>query len=578
MRGVISKRTVMVLAIVSAISLVALAILQYRWITQLGASERGLLNASLERGMRNFRDDFSAELTALVETTIRGPERAPEALAARFRSATGGMRYPQAVKTLYLSQGTTLLQVTPSKLSPVEWPNYLRGAHEKLLKPDHNGPPMRPFWNETPPAIGLPRNPNPPGRRGEGPPPPRPRPPPPREEGRPEQSETPSGDDDRVPHPKLSPSWIIFEFDTDYIRGRIIPSLVAKHLGSGYDVELVSNGEGAPARHITEPDASIGLLELHLEPPTQERRGGGRRGPEQEKKQRPHRPPVAPLFETPRFQLLVKHQSGSLDLQVAGVRNRNMAITAGVLLIMAFSSAALVVALNRAEQLNRMQMDFVAGVSHELRTPLAVIRSAGENLADGVVASDKQIRKYGALVRDEGKRLSTMVEQILRFAGVESGRAPYTFLPLSPELLVDRALQEAQSVLTNVQVEKNVEPGLPSVMADEAALSHCLQNLLGNAVKYGDGKWVKVEVMRKGNEVEFAIVDRGPGIDPSDKANLFDPFYRGKKAVSEQVHGLGIGLSLVKRVAESHGGRVDVANLVEGGARFSVLIPVEPNN
>ena len=579
MRGVITKRTVMVLAIVSAISLVALAILQYRWITQLGASERALLNASLERGMRNLRDEFAAELTSIVESTMRGPERAPEMMAARFRAASAAMRYPQALKTVYLSQGTTLLQVTPSKLNPVAWPSYLHHLHQELLEPDSSGPPIRPFWNETPSAIGLPRNPNPPGRGGDRPPPPRPASPsPPREDGPPEESQGPRGHNDPPPPLKRAPSWIIFEFDTDYIRGQIVPGLVAKHLGSGYDVEWVSNGEGAPIRHITQPDASIGLLEFHLEPPPQQRPGGGRSGPELEQKQRPRRPPVAPLFATPRFQLLVKHQSGSLDLQVAGVRNRNMAITAAVLLIMALSSAALVVALNRAEQLNRMQLDFVAGVSHELRTPLAVIRSAGENLADGVVASDKQIRKYGALVRDEGKRLSGMVEQILRFAGVESGRAPYTLLPLSPEQLVDRALQEAQSVLSNVQVEKNVELGLPNVMADEAALSHCLQNLLGNAVKYGDGKWVKVEVMRHGKEVEFAVVDRGPGIDPSDKANLFDPFYRGKKAVSEQVHGLGIGLSLVKRVAESHSGRVDVANLAGGGARFSVFIPVEPHN
>jgi signal transduction histidine kinase len=273
--------------------------------------------------------------------------------------------------------------------------------------------------------------------------------------------------------------------------------------------------------------------------------------------------------------LRVKHQAGSLDLEVAGARHRNLAITCAALLLMALSSAALVVFLRRAEELNRMQMDFVAGVSHELRTPLAVIRSAGENLADGVVAADKT-SNYGALVRDEGRRLSSMVEQILRFAGVESGRAPYTFAAVPVARLIDRAIDDSSAALENVVVEKQIEDALPNVIADEASISHCLQNLLGNAVKYGDGKWVKVEAARHGSFVEFAVADRGPGVDPSEKRSVFNPFFRGKRAIDNQIHGLGIGLSLVRRVAETHGGSVAVTNQPLGGARFSLLIPVEP--
>jgi signal transduction histidine kinase len=552
-RGAITKPALVALGIVSALSLVALAGLQYRWIAQLGTSERALLDASIERGMRNFREDFNGELSTLVGRTMRGAERTPEAFEERFLSAAASIHHPQMIRALYLSgQDNRLLRVTNSGLAPVEWPGFLKPLADQLRHPD-DGPPPRPFWNENPPAVALPRSPGPP--RG-----------PPEERSGPPSAPFQEDRDSRRPPRNDQPGeWAVFEFDSDYIVNRVLPDLIGKHLGAGYQVEVVSVTDQSHrlfGPEIEHPDAEAGFFEVRIERP--EHREGGP----------PHEPPQAPLFETSRWQLRVKHQSGSLELEVAGARHRNLAVTSALLLLMALSITALLIWLRRAEELNRMQLDFVAGVSHELRTPLSVIRSAGENLADGVVASDK-IRHYGALVRDEGRRLSNMVEQILRYAGVESGRAPYTFTPVSPSALIAQALEGSVAALKGIAVEQQVGAGLPNVMADEASISHCIQNLLGNAIKYGDGKWVKVEALRNGDFVEFAVTDRGPGVDPADKQNIFDPFFRGKKAIDDQVHGLGIGLSLVKRIAEAHGGRAEVRNLPQGGARFSLLIPVE---
>ena len=551
MRGAITKPALLVLAIVSALSLVALAGLQYRWVAQLGASERALLDASIERGLRNFREEFNGELSNLVGRTMRGTERSPEAFAERFQSAASSIQHPRMVRALYLTaSGIQLTRVAGSGTEIVEWPVYLRPLFDQLKQPD-DGPPPRPFWNENPPAIALPRSPGPPHHPGEE----GPLPPPFREDR-----------DGRQPPRNDQPGqWVIFEFDPDYIFNRMMPDLIAKHFGPGYQVEVVSALDQSHALFgsaIDHPDAGTGFFELRIERPEQ-REGGP-----------PQEPPQPPQFETPRWQLRVKHQSGSLDREVAGARQRNLAVTSALLLLMALSITALFIWLRRAEELNRMQLDFVAGVSHELRTPLSVIRSAGENLADGVVGMDK-VRHYGALVRDEGKRLSSMVEQILRFAGVESGRAPYTFTPVSPSALIARAVEDSGNALDGVNVEQQIAPGLPNVMVDAASISHCLQNLLGNAIKYGDGKWVKLEALRKGDFVELAVTDRGPGIDPADQRYIFDPFFRGKKAIDDQVHGLGIGLSLVKRVAEAHGGRADVRNVPRGGALFSLLIPLE---
>src|SRR6185295_19784942 len=100
----------------------------------------------------------------------------------------------------------------------------------------------------------------------------------------------------------------------------------------------------------------------------------------------------------------------------------------------------LVISTRRAQHLAQQQMEFVSAVTHELRTPLAVIRSAGENLADGVIDERGQVQRYGALIAGEGRRLTEMVEQVLEFAGAQSGRKNYELRPLEPERVIDDAL------------------------------------------------------------------------------------------------------------------------------------------
>lgn len=549
-RGAITKRAVLLLAIASAISLAALAVLQYRWIAQLGTSERALLRASLERGARNFREEIDGELSNLTDRTVRGQERTIEAAGERFQSAAASIEHPRMIRALYLAgDGGRLMRVTPGAgPAASEWPTYLSPLREQLGEPG-DGPPPRPFWNEDPPAIVLPLAPDP-----------RPR---------------PEADDDRRPPPPRG--WVIFEFDANYLKNQLWPALIAKHFGSGFDVEVVSTADLTRpllGQTIEHADVETGFFEMRIEHPD---RGRPPPPPRAREGPRPRRdPPQAPLFESARYQLRVRHPATGGSLDAEGARFRNLAVTFAVLLMMALSIAALVISLRRAEDLNRMQLDFVAGVSHELRTPLSVIRTAGENLADGVVAGDKT-RSYGALVRDEGRRLSNMVEQILRFAGVESGRSLYTFTPVSPAELVDRALADSAAILEKVEVEKQIGEGLPNVLADAPVFSHCLQNLIGNAIKHGGGTRIGIEATQSGDGfVEFSVTDPGPGFDASERRHLFDPFFRGKRAIRDQVRGLGIGLSLVKRVAEAHGGRVDAKNLPQGGARFSISIPVAP--
>ena len=190
----------------------------------------------------------------------------------------------------------------------------------------------------------------------------------------------------------------------------------------------------------------------------------------------------------------VVHHGGSLDALVGQTRRRNLGVSFGVLAVLAVSLAVLLVSTRRAQRLATLQMDFVAGVSHELRTPLSVIRSAGENLADGLVSNGEQVRRYGGVVRDEGQRLSQMVEQILGFAGMQSGRAAYDFRPTEIQPVIARALSACEPEIraSGCVVETDVPADLPMVAADATSLAHCLSNLLdqrGHARRRGRDGW-----------------------------------------------------------------------------------------
>lgn len=293
-----------------------------------------------------------------------------------------------------------------------------------------------------------------------------------------------------------------------------------------------------------------------------------------------HRPFTSSLDNEGGWQLLVKHRAGSLDAAVANVRRRNLSISFGVLLLLAGSVGFIVLSSRRAERLAKQQMEFVAGVSHELRTPLAVICSAAENLADGVIDSREQIKRYGGLIRDEGRRLSGMVEQVLEFAGAQSGRKTYELRPTDLNQVIEDAVAAChmQLVEGGFELETNLASNGIRVNADAAALSRAIQNLLSNAMKYSGGsRWIGLNVktvQRDGSEaIQIKVSDQGLGIQPSELPHIFEPFYRGKEVVASQIHGNGLGLSLVKHIVDAHQGEVTVESVVKQGSQFNLILP-----
>src|ERR1035438_6904398 len=149
---------------------------------------------------------------------------------------------------------------------------------------------------------------------------------------------------------------------------------------------------------------------------------------------------ILPSVAEAPWQLLARHTGGSLEAVVAADRRRNLLLSFGVLSLLAVSMALIIVSTQRARRLARLQMEFVAGVSHELRTPVAVICSAADNLAEGFVGAKDQVKEYGALIRNEGRRLAGMIEQILRFAAGQSRPVSYDLGPVPVPEAVARVL------------------------------------------------------------------------------------------------------------------------------------------
>jgi signal transduction histidine kinase len=229
-------------------------------------------------------------------------------------------------------------------------------------------------------------------------------------------------------------------------------------------------------------------------------------------------------------------------------------------------------------------MDFVAGVSHELRTPLTALYTAGHNLRGKVAQQPSQVERYGEMIQQEAGRLKDLVEQVLRFASADAGRVIQEPAPVSVGRVIEASVEASRPAIqaAHCTLETHISPELPRIMGDPTALQHALQNLLANAVKYGAGdtRWIGITASANGDperpEVEIRIADRGPGISEEEQRRIFDAFFRGRRAIQDQIHGAGLGLNLVKKIVEAHGGSIRLQSAPAQGAEFIVRIPAMP--
>ena len=233
--------------------------------------------------------------------------------------------------------------------------------------------------------------------------------------------------------------------------------------------------------------------------------------------------------------------------------------------------------IRKEMQLARLKSDFVSNVSHELRTPLALIRMYSETLEMDRVKSDEKRYEYYRIINQESERLTRLINNILNFSRIESGRKEYKFRSVDINQIIRNVLGmyshhvEQEGFTLNIKLDAEI----PAIQADAEAVSEALINLIDNAVKYSrDEKEIDIRTGLFDNMVIMEVQDSGIGIDQKHRDVIFDKFYRISSALVHDTKGSGLGLSLVKHIMNSHGGNIKVKSEIGKGSTFSLLFPI----
>jgi signal transduction histidine kinase/CheY-like chemotaxis protein len=231
-------------------------------------------------------------------------------------------------------------------------------------------------------------------------------------------------------------------------------------------------------------------------------------------------------------------------------------------------------------QATRLKDEFLANMSHELRTPLTAILGMAELMLGGT---------YNKLNADQAKATNTishsaqhlmgLINEILDLAKIESGKMSLEPEPCNPVSLCEDCLQlvRSQANKKSISLQLQTMATVNQVELDSRRLRQALINLLSNAVKFTpNGGSVKLQMERVGAWLNFHVIDTGIGIDPGDRHKLFQPFTQLDSQYNRQYEGTGLGLALVKRIAELHQGTISFTSVPHQGSHFTLAIPYKP--
>jgi signal transduction histidine kinase len=532
-KGGVNALLVLLLLLLAAV-LGVLATLQYRWIDRVSEAERQQLRANIDFAGRVFAE----ELSRALEPIARSFEAHDDIAAA----------HPKLVQAAYVIERDGDAWILDDGRAIVAWPKELESVRQRMEMMGRDaggGPPPRPpgpFLADVPALLFVERR---------GPPP----------FGGPTPGDSMEGD-------RSFPRIVLVQLNRATLRDDLLPRLAKQHFGNDYDVAIVTGPSDVlyrsnatwPDGH-TPPDADIALQPIMRRSPD----GPPGRRFARSRQERPEPPPE-------QWHLLVRRHNGGVEGAVASARRRNLVVSFGIVLILGAAVLFLVALLRRAERLRRQQIEFVAAISHELNTPVAALRSAGENLRDGIIADPDKVTRYGESIVRESTRLGELVGQVLELAGMQSGRArPREMVDVAA--IIDDAVAQSRWLIadSSIAIETKVDEGLPPISGDRGALTRAVQNLVANAVRHGgSGEWIGVHATRDGDQIRITVEDRGPGINAGEASHLFEPFYRGSKSAS--VPGAGLGLAIVRQIALAHGGSVQLERR-RTGAAFTITLP-----
>jgi signal transduction histidine kinase len=573
--------------------LAALGILQYRWLARLSHWEEDRLQALLQAGADQLAAEINDEFDIIFKTfQMNLGVEIPDDLAIQFARTwqivadKTGKSPDEFIEGVYWAP--------PAAFRKSSW-RIFRVVNSQLTESDGNSipAPLRAFVAEQSQALPIPSRQLPllelggdfviPITQGLIP-----------------GQHSPAG-------PGRESAVILIVLNRSHLTERVFPDLLERYIGVDDELSLASAvlNDGNPPGILYRSDPDLGrddfveydvaadifmlresFMMIFKEAPASGASGATAATELESTGRQPAARPSAGregsvLPAENRWRLLIRHPEGSLAVAVSKARRRNLAIGFGILAVLGASLMMLLISTRRAQNLARLQMEFVSGVSHELRTPLAVITGAGENLADAIIEDPGETREYGNLIRREARHLTNMLERIIQFSRFQSGHLHLDLAPTRLAPLVAGAVESFRSEIieNDITLEQEIQADLPLVLADAEALRSAVRNLISNAIKYGGrGRWLCVLVEFTASDrhetVRISVRDRGSGLPAREQSKIFQPFYRTRAAREAGVRGSGLGLSLAAEIAAAHGGRLSVQSKPGEGSCFNLELPI----
>src|SRR5947208_12383249 len=350
-------------------------------------------------------------------------------------------------------------------------------------------------------------------------------------------------------------------FDAEYLRDRFFPdmllSLISRNLaetpsdqnGRGHAVMMLHiKGESYPLAKSAEWDGGAPEVERNLE------------------------------GAFPGLTLAIKLQGTTLASLGQHFAHTSFLVLGGLSLFLAGGILLTYRNVMKEMALARLKSDFVSNVSHELRTPLSLIRLYAETLEMGRLSSREKYQEYYCIIRKESERLTALINNILDFSRIEAGRKEYDF---HENVLREHVCNTLESYRYQIEqhgftYEEKIDE-VPPVRVDREAMARSLVNLVNNALKYSqDRKFIGVNLYRDNGSLKLEVVDHGIGIPHQEQSKIFEKFYRVGDPLVHNTKGSGLGLSLVRHIAQANGGDVFVDSAPGQGSKFTITLPMNP--
>jgi len=231
----------------------------------------------------------------------------------------------------------------------------------------------------------------------------------------------------------------------------------------------------------------------------------------------------------------------------------------------------------RQKKISQMRTDFINNMTHELKTPISTISLASEMIKShsrGI--NNDQILRYSNIIFDENKRLGKQVDKVLEMAAIDRGdmRLKLTNININDIIQEVKLKSEIKLQEREGEIETFLNAESPIIEGDKVHITNVVHNLVGNAIKYTNGKpLIKIFTQNISNGVEISVEDNGIGMSEESQKRIFDKFYRVPTGDVHNVKGFGLGLSYVKKILDAHNGTIKVKSALNKGTTFTFFIP-----